>query len=140
MRILFSIFINAFILYAITYLLGANPEKSIEAGILLWCDTCGYTSFEALKTYIIGGLILGWINVTIRPLLKILALPLYLVFFGFVSFVVNALILKLFTFIINDILLIPWVGYTINGWVNFAVAVAIFTILNMVYSLLFFKK
>lgn len=35
MKLLFSIVINALILYAITYLLGANPDKSIEAGIIL---------------------------------------------------------------------------------------------------------
>jgi len=140
MKLLFSIIINALILYAITYLLGPNPEKAIEAGIVLWCGNCDYTSLEALKTYLIGGIILWAINITIRPLLKILALPLYLIFFWLVSFLVNAIILRLFAYIINDVLIIPWVGYEINGLVNFAIAVAIFTILNIVYSLLFFKK
>gem|GEM_PF-1500098 len=58
MKLLFSIIINGLILYAITYLLGPNPEKSIEAGIILGCNDCSYTSLEALKTYIIGGIIL----------------------------------------------------------------------------------
>lgn len=140
MKILISIIINGLILYAITYLLGQNPEKSIQAGILLWCGDCSYTSIEALKTYIIGGIILWIINVTIRPVLKILSLPLFFVFFWLVTFVVNGFILRLFTYIINDVLIIPGVWYEINGWINFCISVAIFTVLNMVYWLLFFKK
>jgi len=140
MKLLFSIIINGFILYAITYLLWPSSDNSIAAGVVLGCLDCSYTSIEALKTYVIGWLILGIMNSTIRPILKVLALPLYIIFFWLVAFVVNGVILKLFTYIINDILIIPGVGYTINGWVNFLIAVAIFTILNMVYTLLSFKK
>ena len=140
MKILISIIINGSILYAITYLLWPNADRSLEAGIILWCNDCGYTSFDALKTYAIGGIILWVINTVIRPILRILSLPLFFIFFWLVSFVINGALLYLFTFIINEILLIPWVGYEINGMLNFAIAVAIFTILNTLYSLLFFKK
>lgn len=140
MKLLFSIIINGGILFAITYLLWPNPNESIQAGIILGCNDCWYLSLEAMKTYIIGWIILWAINVTIRPVLKILSLPLFFIFFWLVAFVVNGVILKLFTYIINDILIIPWVWYEINGWINFLIAVAIFTVLNMIYSLLFFKK
>jgi uncharacterized membrane protein YvlD (DUF360 family) len=60
--------------------------------------------------------------------------------FGLVSIVINSLILGLLTYIINNILQISWIWYTINWWTNFIIAVAIFTILNMFYTLLFFKK
>lgn len=140
MKILISILINGLILYIITYLLGPNTAQSLEAGIILGCNDCTYHSFDALKTYALGGIILGLINVTVRPLLKILSLPLFFIFFGFVSFVLNAVVLSLFTYIINSLLEIPGVGYEINGIVNFAIAVAIFTFLNTLYSLLFFKK
>jgi len=140
MKILFSIIINGFILYIITYLLGPDPAKSIQAWVILWCGDCSYSSLEALKTYILGWIIIWIINVTIRPILKILSLPLFFIFFGLVAFLVNGIILKLFAYIINDILIIPGVWYEINGMINFSIAVAIFTILNMVYSLLIFKK
>ncbi len=139
MKILFSILINAAILYAITYLLGPNAGESLEAGIILGCD-CDYTSLWALKTYIVWGIILWVINVTVRPILKILSLPLFFLFFWLLSFVINGVILYLFTYIINDILIIPDVAYVINGVLNFVIAVAIFSILNTLYSLLFFKK
>lgn len=139
MKILFSIIINGFILYAITYLLGPNVDRGISEGISLACN-CPYTSLWALKTYVIWGIILWIINVTIRPVLKILSLPFFFLFFGLLSFVLNGVILYLFTFIINEILIIPGVGYEIIGNINFIIAVAIFTILNTLYSLLFFKK
>lgn len=140
MKILFSILINAGILYIITFLLWENATGSIQAGVILWCDDCAYTSIQALKTYAIGWIILWVINTTIRPILKILSLPLFFLLFGLASFLVNWLVLYLFTFIINDLLIIPWVWYEVNGGINFIIAVAIFTVLNTLYSLLFFKK
>jgi hypothetical protein len=58
MKILISILINAGILYAMTYFLAENNGLSLEAGIVLGCDDCSYTSLDALKTYFIGGIVL----------------------------------------------------------------------------------
>ena len=92
------------------------------------------------KTLLIWGIILGLINVTIKPILTILSLPFYLLFFGLVAFVVNGIILKLFTYIVNVLLVIPDIQYRIPNTFDFVLSVAIFTILNMVYSILFFKR
>jgi putative membrane protein len=140
MKILFSILINASILYIITYLLWANEAQWIANGVTLWCWECSYSSPSAWITYVIWWIILWIMNITIRPLLKILSLPFYLIFFSLVGFVVNAVILKLFDYIVNDLLIIPNVWYTINWTLNFIIAVAIFTFLNMFYSLIFSKK
>ncbi len=140
MRILFSIIINAGILYAITYLLAANPAQWIADWVILGCGECGYNSIEAWKTYLIGGIIIWVMNVTIRPLLKILSLPLYLIFFSLVGFIVNGIILKAFDYVVNNLIQMPGISYTINGTINFVIAVAIFTFLNMFYSLLFSKR
>lgn len=139
MRILFSIIINACILFAITYLLSWNSAKGLENWVQLACQSCENYSLEAWKTYIIWWIILWIMNVTIRPLLKILSLPFYLLFFSIIGFVVNAIILKMFDYIVNTLLQFPWISYTINWTVNFIIAVAIFTFLNMIYSLLFSK-
>ncbi len=131
MKILFSILINALILYAMTYLLAANPAKWIEAGIVVeWW----------MQIYILWGIILWLINFFIKPILKILSLPLFFVFLWLVSLLINWVILLLFDYIINDILMVAWMTYSIVWWMNFIIAVAIFTILNMFYSLLFSKK
>jgi len=131
MKIILSIIINALILFLMTYLLWENSAKWITAGIIV----VGW-----LKTYILWGIILWIINATIRPILKILSIPLFFVFFWLVVFIINGVILKLFDHIVNKILVIPNVSYTIEGWVNFIIAVEIFTILNIVSQLLFSKK
>ncbi len=140
MRILFSIIINALILFFIAYMLWANSEKWRDSWVVLGCLNCSFYSPEAWKIYIIWGIILWLINVTIKPILKILAIPLFFLFFWLVTFVINAVILYMLNFILNDVLIIEWIKYEINGWFNFIIAVAIFTILNMFYSLLFSKK
>lgn len=132
MKIIFSILLNAFILFIMAYLLWANPDKWIEMAwiIVEWW----------WKTYLLGWIILWLINITIKPIIKILSLPLFLVFFWLIVFIINAILLKIFDYIINNILVIPWVSYTINWWDNFFIAVAIFTILNMLFSIFGFKK
>jgi len=140
MRILFSIIINALILFAIAYLLSANPDKWTADWIILWCEWNCINSIQAWKTYIIGWIILGLINITIKPLLKLLSLPFYLIFFSLVGFIINWILLKLFDYIVNVVLQIPGISYTINWTVDFIIAVIIFTFLNMIYSLIFSKK
>lgn len=136
MKILISILFNALILYLLTYLLGANPSWTVQAWINVTWEP---------QVYIIWWLILWLINVTIKPILKILAIPLFFVFLWLVSFLINWVVLLLLDYIINDILIIKDVSYSIawqwlDWWINFIIAVAIFTILNMFYSLLISKK
>ncbi|NDK08282.1 hypothetical protein EOM39_03455 [Candidatus Gracilibacteria bacterium] len=140
MKILISIILNALILYIIVILLGENAKEGVENGVILGCSECSPNSIEAWKSFLVGGIILGIINVTIKPILKILSFPFFILSFGLVSIFINALILGLLSYIINNILQISGIGYTIVGWINFIIAVAIFTILNMFYTLLFFKK
>lgn len=139
MKIIFSVIINAFILFTIAYFLWANEAKEIKSWVILWCSPCWLLSIWALKTYLIWWLILWVINIIIKPILKILAIPLFFIFFWLVVFLINATILWLFDYIINK-LVITWVWYHIEWTINFIIAVAIFSILNMIYSLLFFKK
>lgn len=140
MKILLSICINALILFFVAFLLGPSRWGAVWAGVVLWCMDCWISSAVAWKTYLIWGIILWVINMTIRPILKLLALPFFLLLFWLTVFIVNAVVLQLFTYIINDVLIIPWVAYSIVWWVNFVIAVAIFTVLNTLFGLLPFKK
>lgn len=141
MKILFSILLNAFILYIIVILLWENTKEWIESWVKLWClNDCSVNSIDAWKTFLTGWIILGIINVTIKPILKILSFPFFILSFWLISLLINSLILWLLTYIINNILQISGIWYTINWRTNFIIAVAIFTILNMFYTLLFFKK
>ncbi len=130
MKILISIFINALILFLMVYLLGENSILDIEEWIVVtWW----------LTTYLTWWIILWLINIIIKPILKILSIPLFFVFFWLVVFIVNAIILKILNYVMESVLAIPWVSYDIVGTVNFIIAVAIFTILNMLFSIFWFK-
>lgn len=133
MKLIFSIIINAIILYILWFFLSWND--SLEAWIII-----SPTWIDMWKTLLLWGLIIWIINLTIKPILNIISLPFYLLFFGLVTFVVNWIILKLFTYIVNVLLVIPGIEYSIPNTFDFIIAVAIFTILNMVYSILFFKR
>ena len=133
MKLIFSILINALILWALAYFLSGN--ELIDSGIIL-----PEAIWDQYKTFIVWGFLLWIINITIRPILNILSLPFYLIFFGLVVFLVNGVILKLLTYIMSVILIIPWLKLEFATTIDFVIAVAIFTILNMVYSLLFFKR
>lgn len=128
MKILLSIIFNALILFALAYFLDENPAMWIEKWIIVeWWIT----------TYLIWWVILWVINVTVRPILKILTLPLF--FLWFISLIINWIVLWLLTPILNWLFGQSWFSYTIDWTLNFIIAIAIFSFLNMIYSLLFKK-
>jgi len=130
MKILISIIFNSLILFALQYLLWANSEMWIEAGIIV---TWG------IIAYIFGWVLLWVLNATVKPILKILALPFFFLFFWLSSILINWVTLWLLQYLLNDLLKIDWISYTINWDFNFIVAVAIFSFLNIIYSLIINK-
>ncbi len=128
MKILFWIFLNSSILYLIQFLLNTTdyPDAVVFSG---WW-----------KVFLLGWIILWLLNYTIKPLLKLLGFPFMILTGWLFSLVINSIILWLLQEAINSILMLWDITYKINLWVNFIIAVAIFTILNILYSLLFNKK
>ena len=118
MKIFFSILLNASILYAIALLI---PEVVTNGG---W------------QLYLIAGVILGVLNTFIKPILKVLGFPFIIITFGLFTLVINGVILLLLQKIIT-LLNIAGVSYHIDGWVNFAIAVVIFSIFNTIYGAFF---
>jgi len=126
MKILLSIFINALILFIIAYILSSKPDWII---VTWW-----------LTTYLTWWIVLWIINVTIKPILKLLSIPLFFLFFWLSIFLVNWIILKLLNYIMSNILAIPWVSYNIVWNLNLFIAVIIFTILNILFNIVWLKK
>lgn len=126
MKIFFSILLNASILFIIGYFLG--DAVVVEPS---W--------IHAWKTYLLGWVILWFLNTFIKPILKLIGIPLFFIY-PIVSFLINAFLLWLLSQAINNLLALPGFTFEINGWINFILAVAIFTILNIVYGILFSKK
>ncbi len=130
MKIIFSILLNASILFLIAFILNTptHPDAVIVSG-----------AWNGWQTYIFWWVILWFLNIFIKPILKIIWLPLFFIF-PIIIFLINLTILWLLEKVINNFLLLPDMIYHINWTVNFLIAVAIFTILNILYSILFSKK
>lgn len=127
MHLLFSIAFNALILASIAYFL--PYDAALQTGVI---------ASGGWQLYVAGGIVLGLLNAIIRPILKVLGFPFILITFGLFILVINGVILALLEKIIR-LLNLSGVSYSIEGWVNFAIAVAIFTVFNIVYNA-FLKK
>jgi putative membrane protein len=57
--------------------------------------TAGQSGTQQAVTFVVLGLVFGVVNLLVRPVVKLLALPLYLLTLGLFAFVVNALMLEL---------------------------------------------
>lgn len=62
----------------------------------------GISFQNSLLTLLLAALALGLINVTIRPLLKVMLLPINIITFGLLSWLVNAIILFLVTLFVPE--------------------------------------
>jgi len=136
MKILFSIIINSLILFVLAYFLQPNDNWT---WIIIANWIYNYNDFFAWKTYLLWWIILWLINIVIYPILAILKIVLFIISW-IVTIIANALILFSLDYILKNILIVDWIWYNINWIVEFIIAVIIFTILNMIYSLLLFKK
>ena len=80
--IITKVVINAFAIWIATLVI---PDVSVGGGTL---------GHRILSLLIVGALF-GLINTFIKPVVKLFTLPLYLLTLGLISFVVNALMLKI---------------------------------------------
>lgn len=130
MRIIISILLNSLILYILEYLLSWNKDLWLQPWILVeWW----------ILAYVFWWIILWIINSTIKPVMRVLSLPFFFLFFWLASIIINLATLWLLQFLLNDFLKIDGISYHINWWFDFIVAVAIFSILNIIYSLILNK-
>ncbi len=106
-RFLVSSIISAGAIWLVTFLIPA-VTLTHYGGDGLW---------QTIGSYLLVGAIFGLINAIIAPVVKVLALPLYLLTFGLISFVINGALLLfvawLSTQIGADILTIE--GFTSEG-------------------------
>jgi len=80
------------------------------------------TTAGKIGTYLVVGLIFGVINATIRPIVKLLTLPLAIITLGFFALVVNALLFWLAA-ALSDALDIP---FRVDGfWAAFWGAIVV---------------
>lgn len=87
------------------------------------------------KSYLLAGIILGLLNMFIKPLLNIIALPFRILTLGLFTFVINAILLYLIVQGVTS-LHIEDIRIIIGGWQDYAITSIVFTILNGIIHLL----
>lgn len=116
LRLLLRWLLNSAALFGIAY---AAPRLGMLPGFEV-------TGFEAA---VFAAAILGILNLTVGPILKLLTLPITCMTFGIFSLVINALLMLLTSRIVN--------GFAVGGFLNAVLASVIFSILTTILNMLF---
>ena len=120
-KIILGVVLNAFALYAVAYFL---PDIQYTGGILF---------------FLISGFIIGFLNVFIKPLMKLLSFPLMLMTVGLFSLVINAIIFWLTMKVVNGINIAD-VSVTISNALTYLIAGVVFGIVNWLLHLFIRNK
>lgn len=79
---------------------------------------------DSFKTLVILSLTLGVLNISLKPILKLLSFPITLLSLGLFSFVINAIVLKLAFYIIP--------GAMLTGVVGALIAAILLSVINSI--------
>jgi putative membrane protein len=113
MRLLLRWVLNAAALFAIAYF---SPQIGILEGFRL----------EGIEGAVVAAAVLGLLNLTVRPLLQLLALPISCLTFGLFSLVINAVVMLIAGQIVT--------GFQVGGFWNALVASILFAILSSIFN------
>ncbi|MBU1992580.1 MAG: phage holin family protein [Patescibacteria group bacterium] len=110
-RVFIGIILNAAALFAVTYLL----------------EEITYTGGFAF--FVVGGVIIGFLNTFVKPLMKILSLPLMIISVGLFTIVINAVILW-FTKYFLDVIQFRDVAMQVSGIGAYVIGALLFGLVN----------
>lgn len=118
MRLLLRLVLNAVALLIIAYL---APSLEILRGF----------SVEGFEAAAVAAIILSVLNLTVRPILKLLSLPISCLTFGLFTLVINALMMLLAGELV--------VGFSVGGFWNAFIASIIYAVISTMLNALFNK-
>ncbi len=120
-KILLGILMNGLALYGVTLLL----------------SDVQYTG--EISFFLLGGLIIGFLNAFIKPVMRLLSLPLIFLTVGLFSWVINIIIFWLTVQIIN-VIQIGGVSAHVGGALTYLLAAVVFAIVNWFLHLIIRNK
>ncbi|MBI4995213.1 phage holin family protein [Candidatus Peregrinibacteria bacterium] len=120
-KILIGIILNGAALYGVIYLL---PEIQYAGGI---------------KFFVIGGLTMGILNSIVKPILKLLTLPIQIITLGLSLIILNGIIFWIFKLIIDTIAL-ETVSITVPGVTTYIFAGTLFGLINWIEHFIIHNK
>lgn len=85
---------GAFVIKVLVNALAIWVATVVVSGITIGGRAADTTSGQVL-TFVVVGLLFGLVNAVVKPVVKVLAFPFYLLTLGLLTFVVNALMLEL---------------------------------------------
>ncbi|MEA2016354.1 MAG: phage holin family protein [Actinomycetota bacterium] len=93
----------------------------------------GDTNWDRIKIAFIAGLLLGLCNVVIKPIVKILSIPINILTLGLFNIVINAGMLWIVDLAVR--------GLEVNGFWGYVLSSIVISIISIVISkLIFFKE
>ncbi|RYD76662.1 MAG: phage holin family protein [Sphingobacteriales bacterium] len=113
MSLIISLLLNALSLYLASLILDGVHISSITAAI-------------------IAGVLLGIANFIVKPILKILALPITVLTLGLFLLIINALVLLLVDYFVD--------GFEINGFITAILLGIVIWALNLIYGMIGLKE
>ncbi len=108
----------------IAYALGAVVAALVTATI-----SERLLSFDTAETVILFGLVMGVIDAFIKPVVKMLSLPITCLTFGLFSIVINAALFALGSYIVPGIT-VSWVGALVGSVLVSIISGLIFSVLD----------
>lgn len=115
-RLIFTVLINAGALLLVQYLLGSDR--------FMISPSWGFLAV---------GLVMGFLNFIVKPILSLLSLPLVLVTFGLFLSVINVLLLYFNTYLFAEIFTVG-IDFVISGGVvTYAIASFLLSIINSIF-------
>jgi putative membrane protein len=91
--------------------------------IALWLTTqilVGFTISNNLAAFITSAFVLSLLMLIVKPILTILFIPINLITFGLLSWVINVVILYLLTLFVPAVVIVPWT-FPGASWAGFAI-------------------
>jgi len=102
--------------------------------LIILVNEISYTG--GAKFFIIGGLVLGLVNMFIKPVLKILSLPFVILSGGLFLILINAFILWFLTYFL-DILQFRNISFVIPDLQSYLFGAILFGVINWIIHLIF---
>lgn len=121
-KLLLGIILNGAALYGVIYFL---PEDITYTG--------------GIAFFVIGGVVMGILNTLVKPILKIVTLPLHILTLGLSLILLNGIIFWIFKTVI-DTMVIEGITIQVSGIVTYVIAGFLFGLINWVAHLVIHNK
>jgi putative membrane protein len=103
----------------------------------------GFIISGSWQTTLVAGLVLSLLMFVIKPFLKILFIPINIITFGLLSWVINVIVVYILTLIVAQIEITPWTfpGFTMWGFVIPSVSLTyVASLILCTFSITFFSN